>query len=95
MTTATSLTASEKYKEGLLDPRWKKLRTVVLERDGFSCRCCGNSSDLHVHHRQYHRDKMTGEWRKPWEYDKKYLVTLCDTCHREGHKQYTIPVMEV
>lgn len=65
-----------KYADYFKDPRWQKKRLEILERDGFACQICYDTeSTLHVHHRYYEKDK------KPWEYDNKFLVTLCGSCH--------------
>lgn len=93
--TETQTFQKDRYKEGLWDSRWRKLRERILERDRHRCRSCGNRDVLHVHHRQYHREKGSGEWKRPWEYDPYLLVTLCDTCHREGHRQYSIPIKDI
>lgn len=48
-----------------------------MERDGFSCCHCGASkSTLHVHHLMYFKGKA------PWDYEPKFLRTLCDNCHK-------------
>jgi 5-methylcytosine-specific restriction endonuclease McrA len=83
------------YEEELYSPQWKKLRETILYRDGEACRSCGSNHHLQVHHRQYHRDKRTGEWKKPWEYHPVFLVTLCDRCHYEGHSLFAIPIKDV
>ncbi|WP_100629763.1 HNH endonuclease [Algoriphagus formosus] len=85
----------EMYTDGLVDPRWKKLRDTILDRDGHQCQCCGKTDSLHVHHRQYHRHKHSGEWLKPWEYSPTLLVTLCDSCHHTGHQHYSIPIKDI
>ncbi|WP_114749618.1 HNH endonuclease [Pleomorphovibrio marinus] len=96
MTTLTMAKEAKKYSEGLEDIRWKQLRKRVLERDGHRCRCCGKSEGiLQVHHRQYHRCKTSGEWRKPWEYHPVFLVTLCEGCHYRGHQQFSIPIKDI
>ena len=67
---------SKSYSELLKDPRWQKKRLEVLERDGFKCQWCLSGEDeLHVHHSFY-------DWKlKPWEYQMRYLHTLCSDCH--------------
>lgn len=85
----------QKYKERLWDPRWRALREQILKRDGHACRCCGKREKLQVHHRQYHRDRQTGEWKKPWDYKKIYLVTVCEACHQEGHRLYPVPIKDI
>jgi len=79
------------YVELLLTERWRNKRESIVERDRHQCRNCGNTKNLEVHHRQYHIDIKTGYKREPWDYNNKYLVTLCNQCHDAGHKQYKIP----
>lgn len=68
------------YSEKLRDPRWQKKRLLILERDEFTCRSCGNSSKtLHVHHLSYIKGNS------PWEYPDKNLLTLCEVCHEVYH----------
>jgi hypothetical protein len=65
-----------KYSEKLRDPRWQKKRLKIMERDGFTCLCCGDSkSTLNVHHKQYSGN--------PWEADDEALETLCEPCHEK------------
>ncbi len=92
---ATQTLQKTLYDLQLQHPRWKQLREIILARDGHCCRSCGTNNGLHIHHRQYHRDKRTGEWKKPWEYHPVFLVTLCDSCHYEGHQHYSIPVKDI
>ena len=64
------------YVEKLKDPRWQKKRLQVLERDKWTCQCCGDTEEtLHVHHYWYENDK------EPWDVDERALVTLCESCH--------------
>lgn len=83
------------YQTSLEDPRWKRLRLQILDRDQHQCKFCGAKKDLQIHHRQYHRDKLTGEWLKSWEYHPSLLITVCQTCHYQGHLQYPIPTKEI
>lgn len=83
------------YYQALEDPRWKRLRIAILERDGRHCKLCHSTIELQVHHRQYHRYKTSGEWLKPWEYHPIYLVALCATCHMQGHSDYSIPIKDI
>ena len=58
-------------------PKWQKKRLEVLQRDDFTCQKCGDAeTELHVHHRTYHRG------RKVWETPIDDLVTLCKPCHK-------------
>jgi len=66
------------YAEKLRDPRWQKLRLLILERDNWQCTdCLDKTSTLHVHHLDYEKDV------EPWDYPEYYLITLCETCHKE------------
>jgi len=70
------------YAEKLKDPRWQKMRLQILERDGFVCRRCqSKEKTLHVHHAFYSKGKA------PWEYDPKFLQTLCEECHELAEKE--------
>ena len=62
----------------LKDPRWQKKRLQIMNRDNFTCRSCGDTSTtLHIHHLAY-------TWgTAPWEYEDKFLITLCENCHEE------------
>lgn len=75
----------EEYKKALRDGRWQIRKTEIMRRDGFACKECGaKASDgvvLNVHHRKYYPGKM------PWEYEDENLVTLCEDCHAEYHRQ--------
>lgn len=83
------------YNDLLLSPLWINKRKKILLRDKNRCRSCGNSKGLHVHHRQYHISKRTGEFKLPWEYLDKYLITLCENCHYSGHKRIKVPIFEI
>ncbi len=64
------------YSEKLKDPRWQKMRLMILERDGWKCRNCGaEDKTLHVHHLAY------SPGVEPWNYDIDILETLCEECH--------------
>lgn len=82
------------YDELLTTPQWETKRQVILLRDGHRCRNCGSEKRLQVHHRQYHVNKY-GEKVKPWNYSNRYLITLCDECHKIGHGQFKIPVFKI
>ena len=71
----------KEYFELYKDPRWQKLRLEILERDEWTCKNCNNKKGtLHVHHKYYEKNK------KPWEYNNKSLVTLCNDCHESEGK---------
>jgi len=71
--------APKNYSQKLRDPRWQKLRLEIMQRDGFSCKICSSTQKtLMVHHLKY-----TGN---PWEAPPQDLITLCEDCHNEEHK---------
>lgn len=60
----------------LKDPRWQKKRLEILQRDNFTCQCCGSKTkELQIHHLYYDKNL------KPWEYSNEALVTMCLDCH--------------
>jgi hypothetical protein len=79
------------YNILLKSPKWIEKRKIILARDNNKCRCCGATTGLHVHHRQYHVNKQTGNFQLPWKYQNKYLITLCDKCHTAGHSKFKVP----
>lgn len=79
------------YRELLLDKKWMEKRAHIIKRDGFKCAICGSKFRLVVHHKQYHFNTRTNKKFAPWDYDDKYLVTLCESCHRRGHQSFKIP----
>lgn len=84
--------STDKYKEKLLDPRWKARREQILKRDGYRCVNCGDTIELEVHHRKYFYILGAGCYQNPWDYPDHLLITLCRTCHNSGHSQYVVPV---
>jgi len=67
------------YKEDLKDFRWAKKRKQIFIRDNYTCQKCKATTNLQVHHKKY----ING--RRPWQYNEKYLITLCDSCHKKEH----------
>lgn len=68
------------YEQKLKDPRWRKKRKLVLERDNYTCALCGDKADRpHVHHLRYVS-------HNPWDSPIEDLGTLCDRCHFLTHK---------
>lgn len=64
------------YAEKLRDPKWQRRRLEVLERSGWQCCECGETSrELHVHHGYYEKGL------DPWEYPDDTLHALCKDCH--------------
>jgi len=79
------------YNTLLKSPRWFEKRKIILARDNNKCRCCGATTGLQVHHRQYHFNKRTGQKQLPWKYQNKHLITLCEKCHSIGHEKFKVP----
>jgi 5-methylcytosine-specific restriction endonuclease McrA len=79
------------YNDLLSSAQWLEKRKIILSRDNNKCQCCGKVNGLQVHHRQYHIDKTSKEFRLPWDYQNKYLITLCDNCHSAGHSKFKVP----
>jgi hypothetical protein len=64
------------YSEKLQHPKWQEKRLLILQRDEFTCRECGDKEKmLHVHHKYYENGK------EPWDYEDSSLITLCKDCH--------------
>lgn len=83
------------YNILLKNPKWFEKRKIILERDNNKCFNCGSSEDLQVHHRQYHISKRIRNFILPWNYPNKYLITLCEKCHKMGHLKYIVPTFEI
>lgn len=83
------------YSNLLKSPQWFNKRKTILSRDDNKCRCCGSVDRLHVHHRQYHLRKQTGKFKLPWKYQNKYLITLCENCHKAGHQNLKVPFFKI
>lgn len=83
------------YREALFNPMWLEKRAKILKRDGFRCVICGSQEHLVVHHKQYHFNTRLNRKCDPWDYDDKYLITLCESCHKRGHYQYNIPTKNI
>lgn len=62
----------------------------VLERDGFSCRICGRSNPIEIHHIIYRSTYSNKKWEnEPWN-----LIVLCSDCHHNkvhNRKDYWQP----
>lgn len=83
------------YKMKLQDKHWALKRKIILKRDNYSCVVCGNREKLVVHHKQHHYSKTLNRFYDPWDYSNKYLITLCESCHKRGHELYDIPTFEI
>jgi 5-methylcytosine-specific restriction endonuclease McrA len=72
------------YKSQILTKEWKAKRLVILQRDKFTCKKCGDKDKLHVHHKKYIKGRLA------WEYPNNLLITLCASCHEFIHKNFKI-----
>lgn len=84
-----------KYQRILKDPRWGRKREEILKINSYQCKICGNTKTLQVHHTQYHFSKRLKSFKKPWDYNQKYLIVLCSECHSLGHEQYKVPIKKI
>lgn len=82
------------YQNLLNTSQWKTKRSKIIIRDGYRCRNCNRTSGLQVHHKQYHMNE-NGNFVMPWDYNDKFLITLCSECHRSGHTRYTVPIFQI
>lgn len=83
------------YNRLLKHPKWFEKRRQILARDGSTCRRCGSDKDLRIHHKQYQFKIRTGRFELPWNYQSRYLITLCDSCHQKGHSIFKIPIIKL
>jgi len=63
-------------------PEWKRIARKIRDRDKWTCQDCGEQRvkwgiHLHVHH--IDADKTNN--------DPGNLISLCDECHQERHRQ--------
>lgn len=89
------MTDGVKYESLLMMPQWQTKRMEIIVRDGAKCLYCKGIDNLEIHHRQYHFNQLKGQMVLPWEYDNKYLITLCKHCHEIGHRLYKVPVFNI
>jgi hypothetical protein len=38
---------------------------------------------------------VTGERFRPWDYEDRFLITLCVRCHNAGHTEFSIPTFKM
>jgi hypothetical protein len=79
------------YGALLFDKRWIAKRAEIIQRDNKRCVICFREEALQVHHRQYHFIKALQQFKAPWDYDNKLLITLCENCHSRGHSKFKVP----
>lgn len=74
----------ELYSKLLARKEWLIVRNLVLIRDKYKCLKCNSRNKLEVHHILYIENKM------PWEIPTRYLITLCEECHKKEHRNRPI-----
>lgn len=77
------------YEKLLQDERWQDKRRAILQRDKYCCTKCGSEINLQVHHKYYNK-YPDGKKVNPWDYPNDALITLCNDCHKEVHKNKKI-----
>lgn len=82
------------YGALLFRPEWRARREQIINRDKV-CVICRSNENLQVHHRQYHFVVRDNNFRLPWEYEDRLLITLCEPCHKKGHSQYKVPTVNL
>lgn len=83
------------YKGLILHPKWKQRRKEILDRDSHSCVNCRGTKELQVHHRQYHFVLALKQYKAPWDYPDRLLITLCVKCHGQGHSKFKVPIIKM
>ena len=73
----------DEYRQALLSDEWRTVRDLILDRDNHACQNCSTKTNLEVHHKYYY-GKM------PWDTPHEYLITLCQICHANAHKDKKI-----
>ena len=68
-------TPSYQRKQIRLSEKYEEWRQAVLERDGYTCQCCGSKMNLQVHHKNNFLDYP--EQR----FEISNGITLCKKCH--------------
>ena len=64
---------TEAWQGGSRHAEWQELRRQILQRDGYACQQCGNTSKLEAHHISARHKGGTDH--------PENLITLCESCH--------------
>lgn len=67
------------YLAQLTTHQWQAYREFIFAVRGRKCESCGKPSNLHIHHREYYKN------RHAWEYLPNEVMVLCGDCHRHIH----------
>lgn len=65
-------------KKSMYSDNFKKIKTLILQRDNNQCQCCKRNVKLLVHHMDCN-DRNN---------DPNNLITLCNQCHLSLHSKY-------
>ena len=76
------------YEEQLKDQKWIERRKQIKNRDNNECQVCLSKKKLCVHHKKYIYGTLA------WDYEDRYLITLCDNCHKLFHHKIKPPKVE-
>jgi 5-methylcytosine-specific restriction endonuclease McrA len=62
--------------------KWKKIQSLIFNRDNFKCCNCGSDKKIGIHHKdnsgdQKHCSKSNNSLEN--------LITLCQSCHSKEH----------
>lgn len=58
----------------------QRFRRLIVKRDGYSCRQCGSTENLHSHHVRSLKEAPEQRW------DIENGILLCAPCHSDLHK---------
>lgn len=64
------------------DPRYRRWRESVFERDGYKCKICGSNKNIQAHHIIPWSQTRNN---KGLRYDIDNGITLCRKCHLKAH----------
>jgi 5-methylcytosine-specific restriction endonuclease McrA len=74
------LSRQEAYQIYIASPNWKQKREQRLRLDRYECVACGETENLHVHHKY-----PKGYFNIPDEHVNDDLKTFCELCHMALH----------
>lgn len=66
------------YNHYLKSKRWRRIRSLVLKRDGYLCRMCGAKKVHAAHHIGYTYRALIGK-------NIDCIVSVCGSCHKNIH----------
>lgn len=66
-------------------PNWFAIRTMIRQRDQFTCQVCGAVEQNRAHH-VHHKVPFRAFTNRDVANSSDNLITLCPSCHREAEK---------